>query len=1109
MLKKDAFRKTQFSRFHYAAVQRMLALILIVGIIFSSVIQTANAQGFGQSIKWHDWFCIAQEIPAVGDFNGDGKDDVVTFVRDTQSGQGRGDVFVALSDGSKFVGTALKWHDLFCIGDELPVVGDFNGDGKDDIATFTRGSNADVFVALSNGSQFVGTAIKWHDAFCYGQEVPTVGDFNGDGKDDIITFVRDTQSGQGRGDVFVALSDGSKFVGTAIKWHDLFCIGDELPAIGDFNGDGKDDIATFTRGNNADVYIALSNGSQFVGTALKWHDSFCDGQEVPAVGDFNGDGKDDIVTFVRDTQSGQGRGDVFVALSDGSKFLGAGVKWHDWFCTGQEVPAVGRFDSDLNVDIITFVRDTQSGGGQGDVYVSGKHPHPEYGAASIQNISLVKEQSRPEVYFILGGMKFPIWTAIEFDAMGFNWAKVQVVHDGTLNAYPSKPFANPNSNIKPSDVFFDGADNDRRFARMSKDPASIVGKNVMLAGWLDDSNPQERRHPYPNCWVTRPKIGEPHETIAEDFHYDFIPDPDFIEKMYGKNGLSFALNGAVLSGNKPNPNNRMRFDDISEIDGSSRGVTLNSFALPMNLIDDATKRVCLIGELNCWHEKENHNFGTRWWDGRGAPPIGWVSKNYCPQDAQYGAWWPYNPSNPDGGPADLQRGDYVLLKGILWQDNPHGDAPTPTSGPPWDRGATEGYAGYLEVHPIDWIVRVNAPLPGQRKTAILVEVATPPSNLDRVIDTGTINIYPDVDKFYPAFEVSSPQEKKKQTLKVREVVELVDGRFTDISTVWKHFALNMRDHVEVQVGVRHSGTTQRQGRFKGVYIVTWEVPGAGVCSSDPNRDRLDLFVRGTNDEIWYRWFGGGRNSWTGSAWQSLGGVWTSDPSVVVLAPTLIYIFARGMDNALWRKWVNLSPSGGIVGQSDWASLGGVLTSRPAACSTGPDQLDLFVRGTDNAIYYKWFDGKWSEWTSLGGVATSDPAVIAMHGYAWVFVRGADNAVYFRWVRSGEPTNSSDWQRLEGAWTSAPAVCPVDPDREMFDVFARGTDNALWCNRFTSNGWSGWQSLGGVLASAPSAMAMIGASWIVARGTDDALYFMWLRSNSSDHSGWQRLEGTTP
>jgi hypothetical protein len=168
-----------------------------------------------------------------------------------------------------------------------------------------------------------------------------------------------------------------------------------------------------------------------------------------------------------------------------------------------------------------------------------------------------------------------------------------------------------------------------------------------------------------------------------------------------------------------------------------------------------------------------------------------------------------------------------------------------------------------------------------------------------------------------------------------------------------------------------------------------------------------------------------------------------------------------------------------------------------------------VRGTDNAIYYKWFDGtNWSDWHSLGGVATSDLAAMAMGGAAWVFVRGVDNAIYWRWVRSGDPANSSGWQRLEGTWTLAPAVCPVDPDHDVLDIFARGTDNALWFNRFTGKAWSGWQSLGGVLASAPSAMTMNGASWIVVRGTDDALYFMWLRS-SSDRSQWQRLEGAVP
>ncbi|MFN0016178.1 MAG: FG-GAP-like repeat-containing protein [Saprospiraceae bacterium] len=304
----------------------------------------------GTGWKWHDRFCYGAEIPLKGDFNGDGMDDIATFTRGNT-----GDVYVALSDGSKFNGTGLKWHDAFCIGSEIPLVGDFNGDGKDDIATFTRGTAADVFVALSDGSKFNGTGLKWHDAFCMGSEIPLVGDFNGDGKDDIATFTRGAAA-----DVFVVLSDGAKFNGTSVKWHNSFCVGTEIPLIGDFNGDGKSDIATFTRGVTADVFVALSDGSKFNGTGLKWHNSFCIGTEIPQTGDFNGDGKDDIATFTRGVAA-----DVFVALSDGAKFDGTGIKWHDYFCNGAETPLVGKFNRDNKADLATFTR-----GNSADVFVA-------------------------------------------------------------------------------------------------------------------------------------------------------------------------------------------------------------------------------------------------------------------------------------------------------------------------------------------------------------------------------------------------------------------------------------------------------------------------------------------------------------------------------------------------------------------------------------------------------------------------------------------------------------------------------------------------------------------------------------------------------------------
>jgi hypothetical protein len=258
------------------------------------------------------------------DFTGDGRADIATFTRGAAA-----DVFVASSTGTGFSGTAAKWHNDFAFHNEIPLVGDFNGDGKDDIATFTRGAAADVFVALSTGSGFSGTTVKWHDWFAAHSEVPAVGDFNGDGKDDIATFTRGSA-----GDVFVATSTGTGFSGTTVKWHDRFAFDGEVPLVGDFNGDKKADIITFTRGAAGDAYVALSDGARFVGDGLKWHDRFAVGTETPGVGDFDGDGKDDIVTYTRGNAA-----DAYVATSTGGGFSGDGVKWHDWFATGAEIPA--------------------------------------------------------------------------------------------------------------------------------------------------------------------------------------------------------------------------------------------------------------------------------------------------------------------------------------------------------------------------------------------------------------------------------------------------------------------------------------------------------------------------------------------------------------------------------------------------------------------------------------------------------------------------------------------------------------------------------------------------------------------------------------------------
>ena len=84
--------------------------------------------------------------------------------------------------------------------------------------------------------------------------------------------------------------------------------------------------------------------------------------------------------------------------------------------------------------------------------------------------------------------------------------------------------------------------------------------------------------------------------------------------------------------------------------------------------------------------------------------------------------------------------------------------------------------------------------------------------------------------------------------------------------------------------------------------------------------------------------------------------------------------------------------------SDWENLGGVLTSGPSAASWSANRLDVFVRGLDNAMWHKWWNGSsWSDWENLGGALSSDPDCVSWSvNRIDCFVRGLDNALWHKW-----------------------------------------------------------------------------------------------------------------
>jgi len=272
-------------------------------------------------------------------------------------------------------------------------------------------------------------------------------------------------------------------------------------------------------------------------------------------------------------------------------------------------------------------------------------------------------------------------------------------------------------------------------------------------------------------------------------------------------------------------------------------------------------------------------------------------------------------------------------------------------------------------------------------------------------------------------------------------------------------------------------------KLVGVNVVgKASVVGApAVCAQAA--DRIDLFTRGTDGALWWEHWDG--QTW--GTWKSLGGALTSAPAAVSRSAGKIDVFVRGTDGALWT----MSTTNGGTSWSNWSKIGGQLLAGtgPAAYAWGDARIGVFVTGTNKALYHISYDasGPWSGWQSLGGTLTSSPAATSpTSGVIDVYGRGGDGALYQKEYSSNA---WGSWTSLGGqlASNTGPAACSWGPGR--LDVFVEGTNGALYHKGY-NGAWSNWQFLGGKLTSSPAAAAASGGNRIdvFVRGSNGALWW---------------------
>jgi VCBS repeat protein/List-Bact-rpt repeat protein len=220
------------------------------------------------------------------DLNGDGKADVVT----ANANDNTISVFINRGNGTY----APRVDYSTANGPWSLAIGDFNGDGKADVAVAAPGSGV-VSVLINNGNGTFRSKVDY--ATAYGPVSIAAGDFNGDGKLDLATTNCDCPPGGGNVSILLGNGDGTfrphvEYDTAGSSW---------ALAVGDFNGDKKDDIAVAYGGPTCDrfgnctsdsgVGVLIGHGDGTFEPVIKYPGGAGSGATG---GDFNGDGKLDL-----------------------------------------------------------------------------------------------------------------------------------------------------------------------------------------------------------------------------------------------------------------------------------------------------------------------------------------------------------------------------------------------------------------------------------------------------------------------------------------------------------------------------------------------------------------------------------------------------------------------------------------------------------------------------------------------------------------------------------------------------------------------------------------------------------------------------------------------